>query len=130
VRSKLGWFLGGLGFAAAVARLFRRDRAAPTSLPAPIPAPPPRAPEPQPEPEPEPLLEPEAEADPRAEELRRRLDESRTLVDEREEFESGETTIDNAEAPAAPQTSEPAARRRHVHDRGQATIDKMRREPS
>jgi hypothetical protein len=130
VRSKLGWFLGGLGFAAAVARFFRRDPAAATSLPAPIPAPPPRAPEPQPEPEPERLLEPEAEADPRAEELRRRLDESRTLVDEREEFESGETTIDNAEAPAPPQASDPAERRRHVHERGQATIDKMRREPS
>lgn len=78
----------------------------------------------------EPEAEPEPGLDPRAEELRRRLDESRILVDEREEFESGETTIDKAEAPAPPQASDPAERRRHVHERGQATIDKMRREPS
>ena len=50
-------------------------------------------------------------ADP-AEELRRKLDESRSLVSEREEFEAGETPIDAVED-----------RRRAVHERGRGAID-------
>jgi hypothetical protein len=60
--------------------------------------------------------------DPRAEELRRRLDESRALADEREEFESAETTVDQA---AEPET-EVEGRRRSVHERGQAAAEQMR----
>lgn len=58
--------------------------------------------------------------DPRADELRRRLDEARGLADEREEFEAGETPVDRAEPLDAD------ARRREVHDRGRAAIDEMR----
>lgn len=59
---------------------------------------------------------PEEEApDPRAEELKQRLDESRALVEEREEFESGETPIDAVED-----------RRRAVHERARESIDELR----
>jgi hypothetical protein len=60
--------------------------------------------------------------DPRAAELRRRLDESRSLVDEREEFEAGETSIDRAE-PAATNVDE---RRRLVHEHGRGAVETMR----
>jgi hypothetical protein len=60
-------------------------------------------------------------SDPRAEELRARLAESRALVDERDEFERGETTVDAAE-PAATADD----RRRLVHERGRAVADEMR----
>jgi len=59
-------------------------------------------------------------SDPRADELRRKLDESKTLVDEREQFESGETAIDEAE----PATLE--EKRAAVHERGQAAAREMR----
>ena len=58
--------------------------------------------------------------DPRAEELRRKLDESRTIVEEREEFESAETPVDAAEP------AEVADRRKAVHERGRAAADEMR----
>jgi hypothetical protein len=57
-----------------------------------------------------------AELDPRADELRRRLDESRVLVGEPEDFTSGETPVDAEE------------RRRDVHERGRSAIDEMRAE--
>jgi hypothetical protein len=57
--------------------------------------------------------------DPRAEELRRKLDESRPLVEEREEFESAETPVDAAEPP------EVADRRKAVHERGRAAAEEM-----
>jgi hypothetical protein len=92
VRARTAW-LSAIGVAgAAVYRALRRK-------PAPVPGP-----------------------DPRAEELRRRLDESRALVDEREEFESAETTVDQA---AEPET-EVDDRRRSVHERGQAAAEQMR----
>ena len=65
---------------------------------------------------------PDAAVDPRAQELRRRLDESRAVADDREEFESGETTIDAAEPPAGG----PDARRRRVHEEARAVVDEMR----
>ena len=70
--------------------------------------------------------EPEAEPseDPRAEELRRRLAEARTIVEEREEFEAAETPVDRAEP--APEVDE---RRRRVHDEGRRTAERMRRRP-
>jgi hypothetical protein len=62
--------------------------------------------------------EPVAEPDSRAEELRQRIAESRAVVDERDAFEEAETPVD--EAP------DPQARRREVHERGRAAIDRMR----
>jgi hypothetical protein len=59
------------------------------------------------------------EADP-ADELRSRLAEARAAGDDREEFESGETPVDEAVA------VDPDARRRDVHDQARATIDEMR----
>ncbi len=61
------------------------------------------------------------ESDPRADELRARLDESRPVVDDREEFEGAETTVDAVEA-----VPEPEERRRAVHDEGRAAVDRMR----
>ena len=62
--------------------------------------------------------------DPRADELRRKLDESRAVVDEREEFEAGETPVDQAD-PDAPVDD----RRQAVHERGKAAAEQMRRKP-
>jgi hypothetical protein len=64
--------------------------------------------------------EPAPAEDPRADELRRKLDESRTIVEEREEFESAETPVDAAEP------AEVADRRKAVHARGRAAADEMR----
>jgi hypothetical protein len=58
-------------------------------------------------------------ADPRADELRRKLDESKQVVDDRAEFESGETPVDEAEPLEA--------KRAAVHERGQAAAREMRR---
>jgi len=55
-----------------------------------------------------------AELDPRADELRRRLDESRALAEEPDDFTSGETPVDAED------------RRRDVHSRGRSAIDEMR----
>jgi hypothetical protein len=71
-----------------------------------------------------PVVEPGA--DPRAAELRAKLQESRPLVDEREEFEAGETAVDEAE-PAPP---DPEARRRRVHEQARSAVDEMRRSGS
>jgi hypothetical protein len=65
---------------------------------------------------------PAAAADPRAEELRRKLDESRSLLDEREEFEAAEVTVDRAE----PAPEDPESRRRAVHGAGRETLERMR----
>jgi hypothetical protein len=102
MRARTAWLAGATGAAIAVYRRLRR-----------IPAPPASAP------------------DPRAEELRRRLDESRAIVAEREEFEAAETPVDAAE-PGEGGVSEPAeveGRRRAVHERGRAAADEMRGAP-
>jgi hypothetical protein len=62
-----------------------------------------------------------AAEDPRAEDLRRKLDESRAVVDEREEFESAETPVDEVEVDD---------RRRAVHERGRAAAEQMRGDAS
>ena len=62
------------------------------------------------------------EADPRAEDLRRKLEESRAIVQEREEFEVGETPVDQAE----PVPVDPSERRREVHEEARATVEQMR----
>jgi hypothetical protein len=104
VRNRLAWAVGGLGVTAALALRALRVRRAPARKD-----------------------EPPAAGygpDERALELRRRLDESRALVGEREDFESGETTVDEA-APAP--TVSPEDRRRDLHERARATLDEMRR---
>jgi hypothetical protein len=62
-------------------------------------------------------------ADPRAEELRRKLAESRALVEEREEFEAAEPTVEQTEH--AP--DDPDRRRRKVHATGRTVAQQMRR---
>jgi hypothetical protein len=61
----------------------------------------------------------EAPADP-AEELRSKLAEARGAGNDRDDFESGETPVDQA--------ADPDARRRTVHDQARAAIDEMRTE--
>lgn len=92
--NRLAWLLGGglAGLAAARTLLQRRRKPAPAAVP-----------------------------DPRADELRRKLAEARDMADEREEFESAETTVDRAEA-----AGELAARRREIHERGRAAAEEMR----
>jgi hypothetical protein len=65
--------------------------------------------------------EAEAPVDPRADELRARLDESRAVVDDRDEFDAAETTVDAAEA-----VPDPDERRRAVHAEGRSVVDRMR----
>jgi hypothetical protein len=66
--------------------------------------------------------EPRVDPDPRAEELRRRLAESRSIVEERDEFEAAELTVDLAE----PAPEDPESRRRSVHEAGRAALEQMR----
>jgi hypothetical protein len=61
--------------------------------------------------------------DPRADELREKLAEARTVVAEREEVEQAETPVDEAEAPG----EDLAERRRKVHAHGHAVAGEMRR---
>lgn len=63
--------------------------------------------------------------DPRAEELRQRLEESRPMVEEREEFEAAETTVDTVEA--VPE--DPQARRKAVHAEGRSIVERMQSPP-
>jgi hypothetical protein len=98
MRGRLVWIVGGIALAAAaLARLLR----------------------------PRPVRPVEAGPDPRAAELRRKLAESRAIVSERDEFEAGETPVD--EADAAPQVDD---RRRRVHEEGRAAARRMRRPPA
>ena len=62
-------------------------------------------------------------SDDRAAELKARLEAARTAVDDREDFESGEVPVDEAE-PVDPQ-----ARRARVHEQGRAALDEMHGEP-
>ena len=94
---KARWLVGGLAVGAAYA--WRRVRS--------------------PYAEPVPALPPPSGPDPRAEELKRKLEESRSLVEERDAFEEGETPVDAAD---------PDDRRRSVHERGRSAIDDMHRE--
>jgi hypothetical protein len=61
--------------------------------------------------------------DPRAEELRRKLAESRPIVEERDEFDAAELTVDLAE----PAPEDPESRRRTVHDAARETVQQMRK---
>ena len=59
--------------------------------------------------------------DPRAEELRRKLADSRAIVDEREVFEEAELPIDRAEP-----LGDPDRRRREVHEHARDAAARMR----
>ena len=95
MRIRLAWLAGALGLAAAFVLRRRARAAAPDAA---------------------------ADDDPRAAELRRKLDESRALVDERDEFESAETPVDRAEALDA----DVDRRRRAVHEEARAAVRDMR----
>ena len=74
-----------------------------------------------PEPPPEPV------EDPRAEELRRKLEESRTVAEEQhEQAAEPERPVD--EAPDAPVDASVEDRRAEVHERARAAADEMRGE--
>jgi len=90
VRARTAWLAGAAGAAIAV---YRKLRPAPASAPA---------------------------DDPRAEELRRKLEESRTVAEEQhEEVASPETPVDEADV---------ESRRAAVHERARAATDEMRDE--
>ena len=91
---RLAWIAGAL--AAAVAVLLRRRARGTAAIPTPD--------------------------DDRASALRRKLDESKALVDEREEFEAAETPVDRAE----PVAESVERRRRAVHEHGRTTAREMR----
>ena len=61
--------------------------------------------------------EAETELDPRAEALRAKLAEGKEIVEEREEFEAGETPVDEADLDE---------RRRRVHEAARAAVEEMR----
>ena len=63
---------------------------------------------------------PEPVADP-ADALRTKLDEARVVAQDRDEFQSGETPVDEAD---------PEDRRRAVHEEARARLDELRREKS
>jgi hypothetical protein len=95
MRARIAWLAGAVGVAGAAAyRMLRRKE------------------------------EPAPREDPRAEELRHKLDESRTIVEEREEFEAAETPVDEVGEPA-----EVEDRRQAVHERGRAAAEEMRGRP-
>ena len=94
VRARLAWLTGAVGVAGAV--VYRRLRGGGAA----------------------------AREDPRAADLRRKLDESRAIVEERDEFEAAETPVDAAEG------AEPEARRQAVHERGRASAEEMRGRPA
>jgi hypothetical protein len=120
---RLAWFLAGVGVAAAAAaRLFLRkppEAIRPPAAPEPVSPPEPAAPGPPTEPDSPPAATAvdEDEEDRRADDLRRRIEESRLLLDERDEFEGAETPVDEAD---------PESRRRDVHDRARQMVERMR----
>jgi hypothetical protein len=63
---------------------------------------------------------PSPAADPRADELRRKLDESKPLVEEREQFESGETPVDEATL------AEKQEKRAAAHEQARAAVREMK----
>ena len=63
--------------------------------------------------------------DDRAEALRRKLAESKAVASEREEFEAGETPVDEAMDSSA----DLAERRRRIHESGSQVAERMRSVP-
>ncbi len=58
----------------------------------------------------------EEDADPRAEQLRARIEEAKAAGDDRDDFEAGETPVNEAD---------PAARRAAVHEAARTRIEEM-----
>jgi hypothetical protein len=94
VRGKLAVLLGGLAAGLLVARLLRRRRRA------------------------RPVEQPPGPADPRADALRRQLDESRA---------GGGSMPDAPPAPAEGAHADVDEARRRVHEHGRAAVEEMRR---
>ncbi len=92
MRNRMAWLAGAMGAAGVAYRALRRRPAEPADV-----------------------------SDPRADELRRKLDESKAAVDDRDEFESGETPIDEAEPSVD-------AKRAAVHEQARAATREMRGE--
>lgn len=91
VKARTAWLAGAAGAAIAAWRKYRH----PAAQPAPV-------------------------EDPRAEELRQKLEETRVVAEE-PEFDPVETTVDEAEP------VDVSDRRSAVHDRGRAAAEEMRR---
>ncbi|HEX3687126.1 MAG TPA: hypothetical protein VHU60_06050 [Gaiellaceae bacterium] len=92
--ARTAWLAGAAGAAIAA---YRKLRPAPAPQPSPVPT-----------------------DDPRAEELRRKLEESRTVAEEQhEEAASPETPVDEADV---------ESRRAAVHERARSAADEMRGE--
>jgi hypothetical protein len=68
--------------------------------------------------------------DPRAGQLRQRLEESRAVVTAREEFEAAETPVDEVKPveEAEEQRRDVEERRQEIHDRARTTAEEMRGE--
>ena len=64
--------------------------------------------------------------DPRAESLRRRLDEARAVVSDQDEFDAAEVSVDEAE----PAPTDPAGLRARIHAEGREKAEAMRRRGS
>jgi hypothetical protein len=64
--------------------------------------------------------------DPRADELRRKIDESQPVVEDREEFEAAETPVDAVDPPMEV-ADDPAERRKAVHAEGRSAVERMQR---
>jgi hypothetical protein len=92
VRVRTAWLAGAAGAAIAAYRKLRRAPVAPAPA-----------------------------EDPRAEQLRRKLEESRDLEADRAEVEAAETPVDQAEP------ADVGDRRSAVHERGRAAAEEMRR---
>jgi hypothetical protein len=72
---------------------------------------------------------PETAEDPRAGELRRKLEESRTVAEEQhEQAAEPETPVDEAPDPEPPADPSVEERRAAVHERARAAADEMRGE--
>jgi hypothetical protein len=95
VRARLAFLAGGAAVAGAAVYRFLRGAPAPPPVP-----------------------------DTHAEELRAKLAEARAVVDDRDEFDSAETPVDEAEEAVAPDLGD---RRRAVHARGRHVAEEMRR---
>jgi hypothetical protein len=106
MRRLLTWLAGGLGAAALVRQLLRRQPVpAPTAPPAP-PAPP--------------VVDP-------AEELRAKLEQARDTADDPDELDAAEgTPVDTVDAVPAEEPSSLEERRRRVHDKAQDALGRMR----